>query len=53
MNGLTVNLHLLLISFYQPKGTRRKLLCEAKAFPSDRYALCSQIRCTEAIPTPI
>lgn len=44
MNGLTVNLHLLLISFYQPKGTRRKLLCEAKAFPSDRYALCSQIR---------
>jgi kynureninase len=44
MNGLTVNLHLLLISFFQPKGTRRKLLCEAKAFPSDRYALCSQIR---------
>jgi kynureninase len=44
MNGLTVNLHLLLISFYQPKGARRKLLCEAKAFPSDRYALCSQIR---------
>lgn len=44
MNGLTVNLHLLLISFYQPKGKRRKLLCEAKAFPSDRYALCSQIR---------
>jgi len=44
MNGLTVNLHLLLISFYQPQGTRRKLLCEAKAFPSDRYALCSQIR---------
>ena len=44
MNGLTVNLHLLLISFYQPKGTRRKLLCEVKAFPSDRYALCSQIR---------
>jgi len=44
MNGLTVNLHLLLISFYQPKGQRRKLLCEAKAFPSDRYALCSQIK---------
>ena len=44
MNGLTVNLHLLLISFYQPRGQRRKLLCEAKAFPSDRYALCSQIR---------
>lgn len=44
MNGLTVNLHLLLVSFYQPQGARRKLLCEAKAFPSDRYALCSQIR---------
>lgn len=44
MNGLTVNLHLLLVSFYQPKRRRRKLLCEAKAFPSDRYALCSQIR---------
>ncbi len=44
MNGLTVNLHLLLISFYQPEGARRKMLCEAKAFPSDRYALCSQIR---------
>ena len=44
MNGLTVNLHLLLISFYQPDGQRRKLLCEAKAFPSDRYALCSQIK---------
>ena len=44
MNGLTVNLHLLLISFYQPQGQRRKLLCEAKAFPSDRYALCSQIK---------
>ena len=44
MNGLTVNLHLLLISFYRPHGKRRKVLCEAKAFPSDRYALCSQIR---------
>jgi kynureninase len=44
MNGLTVNLHLLLVSFYRPSGRRRKLMCEAKAFPSDRYALCSQIR---------
>ena len=44
MNGLTVNLHLLLVSFYRPSGRRTKLMCEAKAFPSDRYALCSQIR---------
>ena len=44
MNALTVNLHLLLISFYRPSGRRTKIICEAKAFPSDRYALLSQIR---------
>ncbi|MFN8306383.1 MAG: kynureninase [Ferruginibacter sp.] len=44
MNQLTVNLHLLMASFYQPTGERFKIICEAKAFPSDQYAFESQVR---------
>lgn len=43
-HSLTTNLHLLMISFYQPKGKRNKIICEKKAFPSDQYALQSQAK---------
>jgi kynureninase len=44
MNSLSINLHLLLASFYRPSGQRRRILIEAGAFGSDRHVVASQIR---------
>lgn len=44
MNSLTVNLHLMMTTFYRAAGRRRKILVESTAFPSDRFAAMSQVQ---------
>ncbi len=43
MGSLSTNIHLLMVSFYRPEGKRTKIICEAKAFPSDQYILETQV----------
>ena len=53
MNALTVNIHLLLISFYKHTKTRYKILIEKDIFPSDRYAIASHLRMKKLNPSEV
>jgi kynureninase len=53
MNHLTVNLHLMMTSFYRPIGKRNKIICEAKAFPSDQYMLETHLKSRGLDPNEI
>ncbi len=50
MNSLTANLHFMMATFYRPEGLRNKILLEQRAFPSDHYAIESQIRWHQQLP---
>ena len=53
MNQLTINLHLMMVSFYNPTEKRNKIICEAKAFPSDQYMFETHVKHYDLDPEEI